>query len=64
MNHPALDNPDWREYFEERAAIGTFDAGLSVYDAESQALRDTLAAIARMQPVATPEPTADQLALF
>ncbi len=35
---PAWDAADWREYFEERAAVGEFDHGLARPEAEARAL--------------------------
>src|SRR5262245_1699111 len=35
--------PDWREAYEERAAIMQYDGGLTRKDADSLALADTLA---------------------
>jgi hypothetical protein len=34
--------PDWRQAYEERAAVMQFDAGLTKEHAEAAALRDTL----------------------
>ncbi len=35
---PAWDAADWREYFEERAAVGEYDHGLTRPEAEARAL--------------------------
>ncbi len=35
---PAWDAADWREYFEERAAVGEFDHGLTRREADARAL--------------------------
>lgn len=47
MRSPADLTPDWRERWEERAAIMEFDAGMSRERAEADAFADILRVMKR-----------------
>jgi hypothetical protein len=44
--------PEWRDIYEERAAIRHFDGGQALEHAEAEAFRETLAAMKRAIPKA------------
>ncbi|MEQ1707793.1 MAG: hypothetical protein ABL864_05630 [Terricaulis sp.] len=48
---PSVSQSDWRDYFEERAAIREHDGGLSRADAEAGALADCVARWRALNPL-------------
>ncbi len=52
IESPADLSPEWRDMYQERAAIRHFDGGQALEHAEAEAFRETLAAMKRETPKA------------